>query len=46
MPMGDVYEALSRGVVDAALAPPEALYSWGLHEVAEYATDILFFIIW
>jgi len=38
MPMGDVYEALERGVIDAAVIPLEALYAYNLHEVAKYVT--------
>jgi len=28
MPMGETYDALSRGVVDASMAPQEALQGW------------------
>ena len=38
MPMSDVYEALSRGVIDAAMAPLEALEAFSLHEIAKYVT--------
>ncbi|GEL76975.1 TRAP transporter substrate-binding protein [Tenuibacillus multivorans] len=38
MPMGDVYEALERGTVDAAMVPLETLYNYNFHEIAEYIT--------
>ena len=38
MPMGEVYESLARGVIDAAMAPLEALEAFSLHEVAKYVT--------
>ncbi|SDI72308.1 TRAP transporter substrate-binding protein [Natribacillus halophilus] len=38
MPMGDVYEALDRGVIDAAMVPLETLYNYSFHEVVEYIT--------
>lgn len=36
MPMGDVYEALERGVIDAAMIPLEALYAYNLYEVSNH----------
>lgn len=36
MPMGDVYEALERGVIDAAMIPLEALFAYNLYEVSNY----------
>lgn len=38
MPMGDVYESLERGVIDAAMVPFEALYNYSFHEVTNYIT--------
>src|SRR5699024_6403518 len=38
MPMGDVYEALERGVIDAAMVPFETLYNYSFHEVINYIT--------
>lgn len=38
MPMGDVYEALDRGVIDAAMVPLEALYNYNFYEIAKYVT--------
>lgn len=38
MPMGDVYESLERGVIDAAMVPLEALLNYSFHEVANYVT--------
>lgn len=39
MPIGDTYDALSRGVVDASLAPFEALEGWRWAEVVKYSTE-------
>ena len=39
MPMGETYDALSRGVVDASLAPQESLSSWKWGEVVKYTTE-------
>jgi len=38
MPMGDVYESLERGVIDAAMVPFESLYNYSFHEVINYIT--------
>ncbi|MFD1334517.1 TRAP transporter substrate-binding protein [Oceanobacillus iheyensis] len=38
MPMGDVYESLERGVIDAAVVPFESLYNYSFHEVTNYIT--------
>ncbi|WP_339226692.1 TRAP transporter substrate-binding protein [Oceanobacillus sp. FSL K6-2867] len=38
MPMGDVYESLERGVIDAAIVPFETLYNYSFHEVINYIT--------
>jgi TRAP-type transport system periplasmic protein len=38
MPMGDVYESLERGVIDAAMVPLETLYNFNFHEIAKYIT--------
>jgi len=39
MPMGETYDALSRGLVDGSMAPVESLksYKWG--EVVKYTTE-------
>jgi TRAP-type C4-dicarboxylate transport system substrate-binding protein len=39
MPMGETYEALSRGVVEASVAPYEALQGWKWGEVVKYSTE-------
>jgi len=39
MPMGDTYDALSRGVVDASMAPQEALQGWKWGEVVKYTVE-------
>ena len=39
MPMGDSYDAMSRGVVDGIYAPYEALLGWKLGEVVKYTTE-------
>ncbi|GAA0440326.1 C4-dicarboxylate TRAP transporter substrate-binding protein [Lentibacillus halophilus] len=38
MPMNENFEALERGVVDGTIAPWEAVKTWGLDEVVDYAT--------
>ncbi len=38
MPMGETYDALSRGVVDGSLAPMEALEGWKWGEVVRSTT--------
>lgn len=39
MPMGETYDALSRGVVDASMAPQEALQGWKWGEVVKYTIE-------
>ncbi len=39
MPMGDAYDALSKGVADGLLCPYEALEGWKLGEVIKYTTE-------
>jgi TRAP-type C4-dicarboxylate transport system substrate-binding protein len=39
MPMGDTYDALSRGVVDGSMAPYEALKGWKWGEVVKFTTE-------
>jgi TRAP-type transport system periplasmic protein len=39
MPMPETYDALSRGVVDASLAPQESLNTWKWGEVVKYTTE-------
>jgi TRAP-type transport system periplasmic protein len=39
MPMSEAYDALSRGIVEGILCPPEALKSWKLGETVKYSTE-------
>ena len=39
MPMGETYDALSRGVVEASIAPYEALQGWKWGEVVKFTTE-------
>ena len=39
MPMGETYDALSRGVVDGSMAPYEALQGWKWGEVVKYSVE-------
>jgi len=39
MPVGEAYDALSRGVVDASLGSMEALEGWRWAEVAKFSTE-------
>jgi TRAP-type C4-dicarboxylate transport system substrate-binding protein len=39
MPMGDSYDALSRGVAQGIVSPTEALQGWKLGEVVKYTTQ-------
>jgi TRAP-type transport system periplasmic protein len=39
MPMSEAYDALSRGIVEGILCPPEALKSWKLGETVTYSTE-------
>lgn len=39
MPMGDTYDALSRGVVEGSVAPYEALQAWRWGEVVKFTTE-------
>ena len=39
MPMGETYDALSRGVVDGSMAPYEALQGWKWGEVVRFTTE-------
>jgi TRAP-type C4-dicarboxylate transport system substrate-binding protein len=38
MPMGEVYEALERGAIDAAMAPFSTIADYSFHEVVKYVT--------
>lgn len=38
MPMGEVYESLQRGVIDAAMVPLETLQNYNFHEIVKYVT--------
>jgi len=40
MPMPDTYEALSKGVVEGNVAPPEVLKGWKQAEVTDYITIV------
>jgi TRAP-type C4-dicarboxylate transport system substrate-binding protein len=40
MPMGDVYLAAQKGVVNALVSPLETLEGWKHHEVFEYSTFV------
>jgi TRAP-type C4-dicarboxylate transport system substrate-binding protein len=39
MPMPEVYDSLSKGVVDGGMLPSEALEGWKLGEVVKYTTE-------
>lgn len=39
MPMGETYDALSRGVVDGSMAPIESLQGWRWGEVVKSSTE-------
>jgi TRAP-type C4-dicarboxylate transport system substrate-binding protein len=39
MPMGETYDALSRGVVDGSMAPVESLQGWRWGEVVKSTTE-------
>jgi len=39
MPMGETYDALSRGIVEGSIAPYEALQGWKWGEVVKYTTE-------
>jgi TRAP-type C4-dicarboxylate transport system substrate-binding protein len=39
MPMGETYDALSRGVVDGSMAPQEALAGWKWGEVVKFTIE-------
>jgi len=39
MPMGETYDALSRGVVDGSMAPQEALSGWKWGEVVKFTIE-------
>ena len=52
MPMGDAYDAISRGVAEGVVCPMEALQGWKLGEVVRYSTqnfgsayNLLFFVV-
>jgi TRAP-type C4-dicarboxylate transport system substrate-binding protein len=40
MPMGDVYSSMAKGVIDGVIAPPDALRSVHLAEVARYYAQL------
>ncbi|HNS48311.1 MAG TPA: TRAP transporter substrate-binding protein [bacterium] len=39
MPMGDTYDALSRGTVNGSMGPQESLQGWKWGEVVKYTTE-------
>ena len=39
MPMGETYDAISRGVVDGSMAPQEALQGWKWGEVVKFTIE-------
>ena len=39
MPMGDVYDALSKGVVDGLMSSYESLHGWKTGELIKYSTE-------
>lgn len=41
MPMGETYDAISRGVVDGSMAPQESLQGWRWGEVVKSTTECL-----
>ena len=52
MPMGDTYDAISRGVAEGVVCPMEALQGWKLGEVIKYTTqnygsayNMVFFVV-
>jgi len=42
MPMGEVYSALAKGVIDGVVAPGDTIYSLRFSEVANHFTNIQF----
>jgi TRAP-type C4-dicarboxylate transport system substrate-binding protein len=40
LPIGEVYSALAKGVIDGVVAPPDALRSLHLAEVGRYFTEL------
>jgi TRAP-type transport system periplasmic protein len=40
MPMGEVYSALAKGIIDGVIAPPDTLRSLHFSEVAHYFTEL------
>ena len=41
IPIGDVYSALERGVIDGCVTGPEIAAGFKYHEVVQYVTDLL-----
>jgi len=37
MPMGDVYLAAQKGLIDSLISPPETLETWKHHEIFDYS---------
>jgi TRAP-type C4-dicarboxylate transport system substrate-binding protein len=40
MPMGETYDALSRGVVDGSFAPQESLLTWKWGEIVKFTVEM------
>lgn len=43
MPMGEVYEAAQKGLIDANVGPPEILEGWKQAEIFDYSTSVPYF---
>ncbi len=43
MPMGDVYQAAQKGLIDALVSPPETLEGWKHAEIFNYSTFVPYF---
>jgi len=43
MPMGEVYAAGQKGIIEALVSPPETLDGWKHHELFDYSTFVPFF---
>jgi TRAP-type C4-dicarboxylate transport system substrate-binding protein len=43
IPMGEVYEAAQKGLIDALVSPPETLEGWKHAELFKYSTSVPYF---
>ncbi|OGO23928.1 MAG: hypothetical protein A2144_07670 [Chloroflexi bacterium RBG_16_50_9] len=43
IPMGDVYQAAQKGLIDALVSPPETLEGWKHGELYKYSTSVPYF---